>query len=86
MNVGVRDKYLISQFEVLNFDPLVIASLGSFLVQLGTVVVLLPPFLKLSNLDFPFCAGFLEVYVPLLYSPESFVFKFYGKMTSLPVD
>jgi hypothetical protein len=50
------------------------------------VVCLLPPFLKFSNLNFPFCFSRLEVHVPLLNSPKSFVFKFYGKMTCLPID
>jgi hypothetical protein len=65
---------------------LVVPSFGSFLLWLGTVVSILPPFLKFSNLNFPFCSGLLEVYVPLLNSLESFVFKFCRKMTSLPVD
>jgi hypothetical protein len=86
MNTGVIEKYLISWFEMLYFDPLVMSSLGSFLDYLGTVVGLLHPFHKLSNLDFPFCAGCLHVHVPPLYSSESFVFKFYEMMTSLPVD
>jgi hypothetical protein len=50
------------------------------------VISLLPPFLKFGNLNFSFCFSRLEVHVPLLNSLESFVFKFYGKMTGLPVD
>jgi hypothetical protein len=39
-----------------------------------------------GNLNFPFCSGCLEVYVPLFDGLESFVFNFYEKVTSLPVD
>jgi hypothetical protein len=52
---------------------------------LGTMVSLFPPFLKFGNLNFPFCSDRLEVHVPLFDGPESFVFKFYRKVTSLPV-
>jgi hypothetical protein len=38
-----------------------------------------------GNLDFPFCSGRLEVHVPLFDGPET-VFKFYGMVTSLPID
>jgi hypothetical protein len=85
MNARVREKYLISQLELLGLDSLVVPSFGSFFIQLGTVVILFPPFLKFGNLNFCFCSGHLEVHVPLFDGPESFVFKFYGKVTSLPV-
>jgi hypothetical protein len=41
------------------------------------VVSLFPPFIKLSNLNFPFCSGRLEVHIPIFDGPESLVFKFY---------
>jgi hypothetical protein len=50
------------------------------------MVSLFPPFLKFSNLDFSFCFGHLEVYAPLFDDLESFVFKFYRKVTTLRVD
>jgi hypothetical protein len=50
------------------------------------MVSLFPPFLKFSNLDFPFYSGHFEVHVPLFDDLESLVFKFYGKVTGLPVD
>jgi hypothetical protein len=31
-NTRVKEKYIISRFEILDFDPLVMPSLGSFLV------------------------------------------------------
>jgi hypothetical protein len=86
MNVRVKEKYLISRLELLNLDSLVVPSFVSFFIQLGTVVSLFPPFLKFGNLNFPFCSSFLEVHVPLFDGPESFVFKFYGKVTSLLVE
>jgi hypothetical protein len=86
MNVRVKEKYLISQLELHDLDSLVVPPFSSFLVKLGTVASLLPPFLKFGHQNFPFCSIDLEVHVPLLNSPESFVFKFYGNMTGLPVD
>jgi hypothetical protein len=50
------------------------------------VVGFLPPFLKLNNSKFSFIASHIEFHVPPLYSPECLVFKFYGKMTSFPID
>jgi hypothetical protein len=50
------------------------------------VVSLFPSFLKFSNLNFPFCSRCLEVNVPLFDGPKSFMFKFYGKVTSLLID
>jgi hypothetical protein len=82
----VKDMYLISRLELLGLDSLIVPSFGSFFIQLGTVVSLFPPFLKFGNLNFPFCSGRLEIHVPLFDGTESFVFKFYGKVTSLPVD
>jgi hypothetical protein len=49
------------------------------------VVSLFPSFLKFSHLNFPFCSGRLQVHVPLFDVLESLVFKFYGKVTSLPM-
>jgi hypothetical protein len=50
------------------------------------VISLFPPFLKFGNLNFPFCSSRLNVHVPLFDGPESFMFKFYGNVTNLPVD
>jgi hypothetical protein len=74
----------MSRLELLDLDSLVMPPFCSLLVQLGTVVSLFPLFLKFSNLNFLFGFGHLGVHVPLLDSLESFVFKFYGKMTGLP--
>jgi hypothetical protein len=84
--VRVKENYLISELELLDLDSLVVPSFGSFFIYLDTVVRLFPPFLKLGNLKFHFCFGCLEVHVPLFDGLESFVFMFYGKVTSLPVD
>jgi hypothetical protein len=86
MNLKAKEKYLISWLELLDLDSLIMPSFGSFLVLLGTVVSLLPPFLKFSDLNLPFCSGCLEVHVTLFDGLESFVFKFYGKVTSLPIE
>jgi hypothetical protein len=86
MNTRVKEKYLICRLEWLDLDSLVMPPFCSFLVQLGIVVSIFPPFLKFGNLNFPFDFGHLEVHVPLLDSPESFVSKFHSKMTGLPVD
>jgi hypothetical protein len=86
MNVRVKKKYLISRLELLCPDSLVVPSFGSFFIELGTMVSLFPPFLEFSNLNFSFCSGRLVVDIPLFDGPESLVFKFYGKVTSLPVD
>jgi hypothetical protein len=85
MNMRVKEKYLISQLELLGLDSLVVPSSDSFFIYLITVVSHFPPLLKFGNLNFPFCSSRLEVHVPLFDSPESFVFKFYGKVTSLLV-
>jgi hypothetical protein len=86
MNTRVIKKYLIPRLELLDLDSLVVPPFGFFLVYLGTVVSLLPPFLKFGNLNFSFCSSCLEVHVPIFDGPESFVFKFYGKVISLPID
>jgi hypothetical protein len=81
----VKEKYLISRPELLDLDSLVVLSIDFFYIYFGTVVSLFPPFLKFGNLNFPFCSGRLEVQAPLFDGLESFVFKFYGKVTSLPI-
>jgi hypothetical protein len=86
MNARVKEKYLISRLELLSLDSLVVSSFGSFFIWLGTVVSVFPLFFKFGNLNFLFCSGRLEAHVPLFDSLESFVFKFYGKVTSLLVD
>jgi hypothetical protein len=62
---------------LLDLDSLDVPSFGSFFIYLGIVISLFPPFLKFSNLNFPFCSGRLEVHVPIFDGPESLVFKFY---------
>ena len=47
-NVGVNEDYLISRFEVLDLDSLIVPSFRPLLVELGAVVGLLPPFIQLS--------------------------------------
>jgi hypothetical protein len=39
-----------------------------------------------GHLNFHFCSNHHEVHVLLFDGPENFVFKFYGKVTSLPID
>jgi len=48
MNVGVKEAYLISHFEVLDLDSLIVLSFCPLLVELGAVVGLLPPFIQFS--------------------------------------
>jgi hypothetical protein len=85
MNAGVKEKYLISRLELLDLDSLIVPSFGSFFILLSTVVSLFPLFLQFGNPNFPFCSGHLEVHVPLFDDLERFVFKFYGKVTNLPI-
>ena len=47
-NAGVEEEYLISGFEVLDLDSLIVPSFRTLLVELGAVVGLLPPFIQLS--------------------------------------
>jgi len=54
MNVGVKEAYLISHFEVLDLDSLIVLSFCPLLVELGAVVGLLPPFIQFSQLDLSF--------------------------------
>jgi hypothetical protein len=82
----VKEKYLISRLELFDLDSLVVPSFGYFFIYLGTVVSLFPTLLKFDNLNFPFYSGCLEVHVPLFDSLKSLVFKFYGKVISLPID
>jgi hypothetical protein len=69
MNARVKEKYLISRLELLDHDSLAVPPFWSFLLQLGTVVSLLTPFLQFGNLNFPCGFDRLEVHVPLLDSP-----------------
>ena len=57
MNVGVKEAYLISHFEVLDLDSLIVLSFCPLLVELGAVVGLLPPFIQFSQLDLSFNLG-----------------------------
>jgi hypothetical protein len=50
-NAGVKKLYCISLFEVLDLDLLIVPYFHPLLVELGTVVGLLPPF---SQLNLPF--------------------------------
>ena len=54
MNMGVEEEYLISCFEVLDLDSLIVPSFCPLLVELGAVVGLLPPFIQFSQLDLSF--------------------------------
>ena len=57
MDAGVKEEYLISRFEVLDLDSLVMLSFHPLLVELGAVVGLLPPFIQFSQLDLSFDSG-----------------------------
>ena len=48
MNASVKEEYLISRFELLYLDSLVVPSFCLLLVELGAVVGLLPPFIQFS--------------------------------------
>jgi hypothetical protein len=56
-NAGVEEEYLISRFEVLDLDSLVMLSFHPLLVELGALVGLLPPFIQFSQLDLSFDPG-----------------------------
>ena len=56
-NARVEKEYLISRFEVLDLDSLIVPSFRPLLVELGAVVGLLPPFIQLSQLDLSFDPG-----------------------------
>ena len=56
-NAGVEKEYLISRFEVLDLDSLVMLSFHPLLVELGAVVGLLPPFIQFSQLGLSFDPG-----------------------------
>ena len=45
MNTGVKEEYLVSRFEMLDLDSLIMPSFHPLLVELGAVVGLLPPFI-----------------------------------------
>jgi hypothetical protein len=55
--VGIKGHYLISHFEMLDHEPLIVLSFHLLLVELGAVVNLLPPFAQFSLLDLPFNLG-----------------------------
>ena len=57
MKAGNREEYLISHFEMLDLDPLILLSFHPLLVELGAVVGLLPPFIQFRPLDLPFNPG-----------------------------
>jgi hypothetical protein len=56
-NAGVEKEYLISCFEMLDLDSLIMPSFHPLLVELGAVVGLLPPFIQFSQLDLSFDPG-----------------------------
>ena len=56
-NAGVEKEYLVSRFEVLDLDSLIVPSSRTLLVELGAVVGLLPPFIQFSKLDLSFDSG-----------------------------
>jgi hypothetical protein len=45
MNAGVKEWYLVSRFEMLDLDSLIVPSFRPLLVELGAVVGLLPLFI-----------------------------------------
>jgi hypothetical protein len=45
LHLGIEQKYLVSSFEFLGPDPLVVPSLCSVFVHLGTVISIFSPFL-----------------------------------------
>ena len=57
MKAGNREEYLISHFEMLDLDLIILSSFHPLLVELGAVVGLLPPFIQFSLLDFSFNPG-----------------------------
>ena len=57
MNARVEEEYLISRFEVLDLDSLIVPSFRPLLVELGAMVGLLPPFIQFSQLDLLFDLG-----------------------------
>jgi hypothetical protein len=48
MNTRVKEEYLISHFEVLDLDSLIVPSLRLLLIELGAMVGLLPPLIQFS--------------------------------------
>ena len=57
MNAGVKEQYLVSRFEMLHLDSLIVPSFRPFHVELGAVVGLLSPFIQFSQLDLSFDSG-----------------------------
>ena len=53
-NAGVKEEYLVSHFEMLDLDSLIVPSFRLLLVELGAMVGLLPPFIQFSQLDLSF--------------------------------
>ena len=56
-NAGVKEEYLVSHFEMLDLDSLIVPSFHPLLVELGAVVGLLSPFIQFSQLDLSFDSG-----------------------------
>ena len=56
-NVRVEKEYLISRFEMLDLDSLIMSSFHPLLVEPEAMVGLLPPFIQFSPLDLPFNPG-----------------------------
>ena len=57
MNAGVKEEYLVSRFEMLDLDSLIVPSFRPLLVELRAVVGLQPPFIQFSQLDLSFDLG-----------------------------
>ena len=47
-NVRVEKEYLISRFEMLDLDSLIVPSFWALLVEFRAVVGLLPPFIQFN--------------------------------------
>jgi hypothetical protein len=56
-NARVEKEYLISRFEMLDLDSLIVPSFRALLVEFRAVVGLLPSFIQFSQLDLSFDSG-----------------------------
>ena len=86
MKARNREEYLISHFEMLDLDPLIMSCFHPLLVELGAVVGLLPPLIQFSLLDLPFNPGWLEIHFPPLNCPMGSELKVNWCTTSFSID
>ena len=71
---------------MLDLDLLIVSSFHLLLIELGTVVGLLPPFIQFSLLDFPFNPDWLEIHFPLFNYPMASELKINWYTTSFAID